>query len=184
MQELLSSPRQGGYQGSPGRIGMAGPQVPYASKQTMKNLYRGADYSARGYAEDAIAALACAPEPTLARSPSAPSALWPAEDRASLGPALLNFKGNDASKTSSPQSKTRGASEFDVQVGSLLVSPPRLDHARAMQGIHWAGQPDKNLQCSPDLDTVPKRLHTVRLPVPLSGTSASSPAAIPHLRML
>lgn len=122
VQELLSSLRQGGYRYR-GRIGMAGPQVPYARKRTLKNLYRGADYSARGYAEDAIAALACAHEPTLARSPSTPSALWPAEDRSSLGPALLNFKGNNASKTFSPQRKTRGASEFDLQVGSLLVSP-------------------------------------------------------------
>ena len=41
VQELLLSLRQGGYRG---RIGMAGPQVPYASKRTLKNLYPGADY--------------------------------------------------------------------------------------------------------------------------------------------
>ncbi len=42
----------------PGRIGLAGPQVSYAPKNTLETLYQHVDFFIRGYAEDAVVCIA------------------------------------------------------------------------------------------------------------------------------
>lgn len=105
MQELLSALRQNGYRG---RIGVAGPQVSYAGKGTLERLYPGADYFVRGYAEDAIVALASARGPGTSSAWSAPS------------PPFASRRENDP---------PRPAYQFEGNIPNSLP-PPRMVAAR------------------------------------------------------